>query len=88
MTFNLQKSYREIFETYLNFSQHYRRNLIDLSKMYKQLDDIDLRFFFDKYEFFILMEWFNAIGLIKPLAILSYSPERFKDIHSNQTKKR
>ncbi len=81
MSINLQKSYKEIFETYLNFSQHYRRNLIDLSEMYKWLDDIDLRrrFFFDKYDFFILMEWFNAIGLIKPLAILSYSPERFKD---------
>ena len=82
MTTDIQKSYKEIFETYLNFNRHYRRNLIDLSEMYDWLDDIDLRkrFFFAKYDFFILMEWFNSISLIKPLAVLSYSTERFKDV--------
>lgn len=81
MTIDLSKTYKEIFETYINFCPYYRRNLIDLSDMYKWLEDIDLRrkFFSNKYDFFILMEWFNAIGLIKPLAVLSYPPETFKD---------
>ena len=80
MTSKLSKTYKEIFETYLNFCPHFRRNLIDLNEMYKWLDDIDLRrrFFFDKYDLYILMEWFNAISLIKPIALLSFPPERFK----------
>ncbi len=78
---NISRTYEEIFETYLNFCPYYRRNLIDLNDMYKWIEDIDLRrrFFSNKYDFFILMEWFNAIRLIKPLTVLSYPPERFKD---------
>lgn len=79
-TDNIANTYKEIFETYLNFCPHYRRNLIDLNDMYKWLEDIDLRgrYFSNKYDFFLLMEWFNAIGLIRPLAVLSYPPETFK----------
>lgn len=51
-TDNIAKIYKEIFETYLNFCPHYRRNLIDLNDMYKWLEDIDLRssFFSNKYD--------------------------------------
>lgn len=79
---NLANIYKEIFEMYLNFCPYYRRNLIDLNDMYEWLEDIDLRgsFITNKYDFFLLMEWFNAIGLIKPLAVLSYPPETFKGI--------
>ncbi len=82
MTIDLQKSYKEIFKTYLNFCPYLQRNLIDLNDIYKWLDDINLRLISisNKYDFFILMEWFNAIGLIKPLAVLSFPPERFKDV--------
>jgi len=92
MTSKLSETYKEIFETYLNFCPYYRRNLIDLNEIYKWLDDIDLRkrFFFDKYDLYILMEWFNAINLIKPIALLSFPPERFKGtlfvIGSNSSK--
>ena len=48
--------------------------------MYKWLDNIDLRtLFFTNYDFFILMEWFNALNLIKPICVLEFQPERFKD---------
>lgn len=79
---NIANIYKEIFETYLNFCPHYRRNLIDLNDMYKWLEDIDLRrsFFSNKYDFFLLMEWFSAIGLIKPIAVLFYPPETFEGV--------
>ena len=79
---NIANIYKEIFETYLNFCPHYRRNIIDLNDMYKWLEDIDLRgrYFSNKYDFFLLMEWFNAIGLIRPLAVLSYPPETFEGV--------
>jgi len=82
MTNDLSKTYKKIFEIYINFCPYYRRNLINLNDMYKWLEDIDLRsrFFSNKYDFFILMEWFNAIGLIKPIAVLSYPPETFQDV--------
>lgn len=81
MTKDLSKYYREIFEAYLNFCSTYRRNLVDLKDMYKWLENIDLRrrFFSNEYEFHILMEWFNAIGLIKPIAVLKYPLNFFKD---------
>lgn len=81
MNDNLSNIYKEIFEIYLNFCPYYRRNLVDLNDIYRWLEDIDFknRFFSSKYDFYILMEWFNAIGLIKPLAALSYPLETFKD---------
>ncbi|MHA1284481.1 MAG: hypothetical protein ACTSQP_18435 [Promethearchaeota archaeon] len=83
MTNNLSRIYKEIFEIYINFCPYYRRNLIDLNEMYKWLEDINLRykFFSNKYDFFILMEWFNVVGLIKPLAVLLCPPEVLKDAH-------
>jgi len=73
--------YKEIFDTYLHFCPQYRRNLVDLNDINKWLEDLDIRrrYFFDKEDLFILMEWLNAIGLIRPLAVLSYPPETFKD---------
>ncbi|MFX1340710.1 MAG: hypothetical protein ACFFDK_19020, partial [Promethearchaeota archaeon] len=81
MNNNLSNIYKKIFETYLNFCPYYRRHLVDLNDMYRWLEDIDFknRFFSSKYDFYILMEWFNAVELIKPLAVLSYPPETFKD---------
>lgn len=80
-TKKLSKYYADIFNVYLNFSPEYRRNLIDLNDMFKWMEEIDLkRDFFHKYEFFILMEWFNAFNLIKPFCIIQYPPEMFKGV--------
>jgi len=78
-TKKLSEYYSDIFKVYLNFSPEYRRNLIDLNDMFKWMEEIDLkRDFFHKYEFFILMEWFNAFNLIKPFCIVQFPPEMFK----------
>ncbi|MFX1376526.1 MAG: TOPRIM nucleotidyl transferase/hydrolase domain-containing protein [Promethearchaeota archaeon] len=68
--------YSKIFDTYLHFSPNYRRNLIDLNEMFDWLKEIDIKCgIHEKYDFFILMEWFNAINLIKPFCIIQYTPE-------------
>ncbi len=75
----LSEYYSEIFNVYLNFSLEYRRNIIDLEKMFNWIEEIDLkRQFSDKYDFFIFMEWFNALNLIKPFCIIKYPPEMFE----------
>jgi len=72
-TKKLSELYSEIFSVYLNFSPEYRRNLIDLNDMFKWMGDIDLKIqLSDKYNFFILLEWFNALNLIKPLCVINY----------------
>jgi len=80
-TNNTVNIYKELFETYLSFCPYYRRNLVDLKDMYNWLEDLDMKrkFFFEEADLFILMEWFSAISLIKPLAVLHYPPETFKD---------
>jgi len=78
-TKKLSEYYSEIFSVYLNFSPEYRRNLIDLDDMFKWMGDIDLKIqFSDKYNYFILMEWFNALNLIKPFCVINYPPDKFE----------
>jgi len=78
-TKKLSEYYSDIFSVYLNFSPEYRRNLIDLNEMFKWMEEIELKGrISDKYNFFILMEWFNALNLIKPFCIIKYPAEMFE----------
>lgn len=92
MTIKLSDTYKEIFETYLNFCPYYRRNLISLTDMYKWLTNINLKngYFFLEYDFSIMMEWLSAIELIKPIAVLSYPLKSFKnalfEVRTNSSK--
>ena len=78
-TKKLSKYYSDIFKVYLNFSPEYRRNLIDLNDMFKWIEEIEIRDISHKYDFFVLMEWFNAFNLIKPFCIIQYPPEMFNE---------
>ena len=73
--------YADIFSVYLKFSPEYRRSLIDLNEMFDWIKEINLnRVFYDEYDFFIFMEWLNAINLVKPFCILEYSPEKVEEM--------
>lgn len=78
-TKKLSEYYSDIFKVYLNYSPEYRRNLVDLNDMFKWMKEIDLKIgISNKYEFFILMEWFSAFNLIKPFCIIRYPPKTFE----------
>lgn len=68
--------YKSIFKIFLNFSPNYRRNIIELPNMFEWLKELGLKNkMFDKEDFYILMEWFNSINLIKPFCVVYFPPE-------------
>jgi len=87
MVKDLSECYKEIFEVYLKFCPWFRRNLINLKNLHDWLRDIDIKIGSDESDLYILMEWFNATKLIKPIAVLSYPPEESRNQYSKWEEK-
>lgn len=79
----LSEIYSRIFKSYLYFSPYFRRNCIELKEIYKWLKALNLSSF-NYPDFYILMEWFNALNLIKPLFIVHFPKEHSHHIYFNQ----
>lgn len=84
-TLLLSDAYKDIFKTYLGFYPELRRSLVDLPQMYKWLKELDLASGLNEQDFYILMEWFSSLNLIKPFFILHYPPEHNHHICYNDS---
>ena len=81
----LSEIYSKIFKVYLDFSPTYRRNLIDLKQMFDWLKEIEYNPGISDYpDFFLLMEWFNSINLIKPFFVVHFPAQHPYHICYNQ----
>ena len=83
----LSDIYKEIFKTYLEFYPYFRRNLVELSGMYEWFHELRLKIGILEPDFFILMEWFNSLNLIKPICVLHFPPEHNHHICYNDNDK-